>query len=330
MLDPNKADVQATAVLALVKIGKPAVDRTIKVLNNDDEKLTTFNLRRIKEVNKLKEAPKDRPFVQTAALVLGTIGRADARDALIAALGKEDKDKNKAIIARELAKIPPTPESKQAFKQAFESISLDTIIPPGMNALVSLVEASERFYDPAMVPWLLERAAATKGGGEEKKALQASITVTAMKLAKPDQMDSVKQAVSSYGTKMEKDLFADADKLVKACGDRVACYLAEMEKGANQSQKKQFVGIKAGYMATILGNESTVGELVKRMSSFENAAVRYVAALGIDFLSPKGSKDVAGQLRKIIEKNAVGGDKNKIAGDAPLKQVMYRLDSRAK
>ncbi len=329
MLDPAKADIQATAILALVKIGKPAADAAIKVLTGEDEKLTTYNLRRIKEVTKAKEAPKDRPYVQTAALVLGTIGRAEGKAALLEALKKEEKDRNKAVIAREITKLPMSDDVKTAYKEAFESISLDTVIPPGANALSSLAEFTGQFYDPAMIDWLLERAENTKGGGEDKKALQGAITVTAIKLAKPEQMATVKAAVEKYGTKLEKDLFKDAETVINSCKSDVACYLKEMEKSANQDQKTQFRAIKAGYMVGILGNEATAAELVAAMSSFENAAVRFVAAQTIDRLLPKGSKELAAKLKALVDKNAESGNKRKIAGDAPVKQVMYRIEARA-
>ena len=54
-----------------------------------------------------------------------------------------------------------------------------------------------------------------------------------------------------------------------------------------------------------------------------------MAAQTIDFLSPKGSKEAADALDKIIDKNAKTADKDKIAGDAPLKQIMYRIRARA-
>ena len=330
MLDPSKADVAATAILALVKIGKPAVDAATKLLSAEPtDKLAAYNLTRIKEATKAKEPPKDKPYVATAAIILGTIGRPEALPAMISALDKADNDTNRAVIAREMTKIPPTADSKQAFKTAFEKVSLDTTVPPGLNGLTMLAEASGQFYDPAMIDWLLERAEATKGGGEEKKALQTAITVTALKLAKPDQMDKVKGAVDKYGTKLEKDLYEQVDKLVKACGDRVACYLAEIEKSQNQDQKNQFVGIKAGYMIPILGNEQTRDEVIQRLDSIENAAVRFVAAQAIDHLAPKGSKEAADKLKKIIQKNIESADQGKIQGDAPLKQVMYRIEARA-
>ena len=82
-------------------------------------------------------------------------------------------------------------------------------------------------------------------------------------------------------------------------------------------------------MTCVLGSEAQRDELVKGIDSFENAAVRFVAAQAIDHLSPKGSKEAAAKLRKVVDKNAEGGDQNKIQGDDPIKQVMYRIESRA-
>ncbi len=330
MLDPSKGDVQATAVLALVKIGQPAVDAATKLLQDKDDKLSAFALRRIKEVTGAKQEPKNKPYIQTAALILGTIGRPSGLQPMIDALQSEKNEVNKAVIAREITKIPATPESKKAFEAAYESISIDTVLPPGGNsALGALTEAAGSFYDPGMIDWLLERAEKTKGGAEDKKALQGTITVTVLKLAKPDQMSKAKGAVDKYGTKIEKDAYALTDKIVKACGERVSCYLSNIEKSENQEQKSQFAGIKAGYMIGILGNEQTVPELVKRLDSIDNAAVRYTASQTIDHLLPKGSTKIADDLKKIIDKNVKSADRDKIAGDAPLKQVMYRIRTRA-
>ncbi len=330
MLDPSKGDVQATAVLALVKIGQPAVDAAVKLLQDKDDKLAAFALRRIKEVTGAKKEPKNQPYIQTAALILGTIGRPSALQPMIDALGNTKNETNKAVIAREITKIPATPESKKAFEQAYESISIDTVLPPqGNSALQALTEAASSFYDPGMVDWLLGRAENTKGGAEDKKALQGTITVTVLKLVKPDQLGKAKGAVDKYGTKIEKDAYAHTDKILKACGERVSCYLAAIEKSENQEQKSQFAGIKAGYMIGILGNEQTVDELVKRLGSIDNAAVRYTASQSIDHLLPKGSTKVADELEKIIDKNQKSADRDKIMGDAPLKQVMYRIRTRA-
>jgi hypothetical protein len=327
MLDPNKGDVQATALLALVKLGKPTVDSASKLISGKDDKLVGFAMRRIKEISG-KDAT-GTPYVGTAALVLGTSGRSDATPALIAALAAEKDASTKAVIARELSKVPATEESKAAFKTAFESLTLETEIPPGGGALEVLTEAAGQFYDPGMVDWLLDRAAKTRGSGDDLKAFQAGVTQTAMKLAKADQLAAVKAAVDRYGSEdIEKKLFKLVEAQLKACGDRAACYVAAIQKPESQEQATQFIGVKAGYMIGILGNDATRDELVGVIDGINNAAVRFVAAQAIDHLTPKGSKPTSDKLNAIITKNAKSADREKAAYDSPLKQVMYRIDAR--
>jgi HEAT repeat protein len=326
MLDPNKADVQTTALSALVKLGKPTVDTATKLLQGKDEKLVSYAMRRLKEIT--GKDVQGTPYVATAALVLGTTGRADATAPLVAALATEKDPPTRAVIARELSKVPATEESKAAFKQAYESFTLESVIPPGGGALEALTEAAGSFYDPGMVDWLLERAAATKGAGDDLKAFQAAVTVTAMKLAKQDQLPAVKAAVDRYGTELEKKAFKLAEAQVKACGDRAACYVANIQKSESQEQATQFSGMKAGYMIAILGNDATRDELLGVIDGISNAAVRYVAGQAIDHLTPKGNKQVAEKLNAIISKNEKSSDREKAQADAPLKTVMYRIDAR--
>ncbi|HVU04631.1 MAG TPA: HEAT repeat domain-containing protein [Polyangiaceae bacterium] len=329
MLDPRKADVQTTAALALVKIGKPAAQKAVKIVSDQDPDMAAYCAARTQKATGASEAPKDKPHIATAALILGVMGRPDTLDAMVAALKGAKDDATRAILAREIAKIPPTPASKDAFKAAFEATPLSAQIPPGANALQTLTESAGQFYDADFVPWLLERADKTKGGGDEKTLLQSTATITAIKLMKADQTGPVNDAVNKWGTAIEKDAYKLATELLKACGDRVSCYLANLEKSENQTKTRQSVGIKAGYMIGEYGDEKARGEIIDRLGSIDNAAVRFVAGQTIDFLSPKGSKDAADALEKIIDKNAKTADKDKIAGDAPLKQIMYRIRARA-
>jgi hypothetical protein len=153
--------------------------------------------------------------------------------------------------------------------------------------------------------------------------------LTSIKLMKPDQVGLVGGGVQKWGSQLEKDAFNQGSDLLKRCGDRAACYLTEIEKSDNQQKAKQSVGIKAGYMVGIYGNDQVRSQLIDKLDHIENAAVRFVAAQTIDFLSPKGSADAATALDKIIDKNAKTADKDKIAGDFPLKQVMFRVRARA-
>ncbi len=326
LLDPSKGEIATTALLALVKIGKPAVARAIKMLDESDP-LVDFHKKKVKEATDAKELPKGNPALPIAAAVIGMAGRAEGIDPLIAAMNKAGiEEADKAVIAQELTKIPATEKSKQAFKTAFESISLETTLPNRTPALIALAEAAGDFYDPSMVDWLLSRAEATSGGGEEKKALQQTLATTALKVAKVGQLAAIKAAAKRYGV---DDLLKYGAPLLEKCGDKVDCYLTEVEKTENQSKDHQMAGIKAAYMVGILGNEQSRDALIERLPSLENAAVHFVATKSIDKLTPTGDEAVVTQLEELIEKNEKSADADKLSANAPLKQIAYRISARA-
>lgn len=330
MLDPTKGQrefttVQQTAVLALVKIGKPAADAAAKLLKSEYEAMQTFQLRRIREVTGSDE--KGKPWVQAGAIIIGMIGRQDSIPVMIEALKAQTDDTTKAFIARELTKIPATAESKEAFKEAFISLPVGAELQGG-GALETLAESSGYFYDSEFVDWLLDTAGKLKGDADDRKGVQAAMTVTAMKLAKPSQLPAVKGAVDRYGTDLEKGAFKQVEAVVGECKEDVNCYLAAIQKPENQKIDNQFKGIKAGYMIAMLGNEQVRDKLVDALANIPNAGLRFVASQAIDRLSPKGSKAVADKLNTIITTNDKSPDRDKAQGDVSLKQVMYRLYAR--
>src|SRR5690606_25982104 len=86
LLNPEKGDVATTALLALVKIGKPSVDRASKLLQNDDDKLATYYKAKIQKATDAKEPPKEPVQIAIAAAILGTSGRGEAVDAMVKVL----------------------------------------------------------------------------------------------------------------------------------------------------------------------------------------------------------------------------------------------------
>lgn len=323
ILDPSKGDLATTALLALVKIGKPSVDRAAKVLNESDP-LVAFAKKAIKEATDADKEPTGNPALASAAAIIGMAGRADGADALIGALEGKLSDEDKAIIAGELPKLPPSDKTKDAFKKAFSSISIDTSIQ-GTPALAILAEASAKFYDASMVDWMLEQAQSAKGGGESKTAVQQSLISSAIKIAKADQWDKVMAAAKTHKV---DDIAKTAETVMKTCGDKVDCYLTEVEKTDNQSEKNQLAGIKAAYMIGVLGDAKARDSLVERLSSLENDAVHFAALGSVDVLSPKGAPEVVKTLESLIEKNEKSADAGKLSKNSPLKQIAYRISVR--
>jgi hypothetical protein len=248
---------------------------------------------------------------------------------MMRALETADSDITRAIIARELTKLPPQPEMERAFQTAFDKVSPTALLPPsGQNARAQLMEAAAHFYDPQLVPWLLKQIKQAKGGENDKDAVQLAAVVTAIKLMNKGQAAEVKAAVDKEGTSIEKDAFKLAADVANGCGDNVGCYLAKVQEPAAQEEKTQFVGIKAAYMLGILGNPATSMDIVKALPKVRNAAVRFSAVSAVDHLTQKEPAPVADALQKIVDDNKAKDDRNMMQADAPVKEIVYRLRAR--
>jgi HEAT repeat protein len=319
LLDPAKEDISYTAGLALIKLRQSTTRVAIQLLKSEHEKLQNFHSSRVKKHT--GAAPKGKPWVAIAAQVLGATGRREAILPLITVLEKTTDDGELVVLAEELTRIPGTPESKEAFKRAYRRVPL--------AAQAKLSEAAGRFLDPALVPWMLATAGSLKGAAADREAAQAALVYTALKLATPSELADVKAAADRFGAAHAKSLMGKIELLVQRCGEKGRCYLAALTNPENQSETNQFVGIKAGYMVGIFGNDELRDELVANFGSITNATLRHVAGQSIDHLTPNGSRAVAEALGAIIEANEKSPDRDKATLDSSLKQFMYRIAARA-
>lgn len=327
MLDPAKGDVQPTAILALVRLGKPSVEGATRLLQGSHAELIAFNAQRIEALT--GRSPVDSAYRSTAALVLGTIGRSDGAAPLIAALQTEKDLGQRALFARELGKLPASAATKSAFHQVYTSLKLDSELPGDAgSALEALTESAGNLRDSTWVDWLLLRATQASGHADDVGSYRTSVLITALKLARPAQLPAVKKAVDKYGGDVEMRAYQQTQRLFDMCGERVDCYLTQIQKPDFQDYDGQWYGIKAGYMLGILGNEQTRDKLVNVLDKLTNAAVRYVAAQSIDHLTPRRNAGVVAKLDAIITKNANSADRDKAANDAVVRQVMYRIGAR--
>jgi hypothetical protein len=346
IVSPMKADVAMTAVNALIKIGKPAMAPTIALLKSEDKELVDYSKG---ENLKAGAGPDGKPSAEaikiaekahigTAAIILATIGRAEATPVLIEAMSGVD-DVSRALIARELAKLPKTPESVKAFQAAYEKTPLSLSIPPGQGAREALLDAAATFFDASFVPWIVKTAKDARGEDSDVEPVRASSLLAAMKLMTKEQIPVVDELYalkttgadgkpSTLGKGFEKEYKA-ANELLNACGSKTECFLAKLVEPASQAKDTQFQGIKSAYMIGALGTPEVRAKLVESMPKLTNAAVRFVAVSVIDQLSPSGDKAVAEQLQKIVDEAETSKDAAKMSLNAPFKTVIYRLNARA-
>jgi HEAT repeat protein len=324
VMTPSKADVAGTASMALIKMGKESVPFLVNAISGKDAEIVDY----AKTIS--GASPEEaKAYVKAAAVVLGAIGRPDAVGPMVQALETAENDVTRAVVARELTKLPSTPESQKGFIAAFEKISPGALMPPsGQNARAQLMEAASHFYDPQLVPWLLKQIKGAKGSDNDKDAVQLAALVTGIKVMNKGQVGDVKAAVDKEGTQVEKDALRLATDVVNGCGDNVACYVSKVQEPMAQEEKTQFMGIKAAYMLAILGNPGTSMEIVKQLPKVKNAAVRFSAVSAIDHLTQAQPAPVADALQKIVDENKAKDDRNMMQADAPVKEIVYRLRAR--
>jgi hypothetical protein len=343
ILSPMKADAATTAILALTKIGKASIPATVGLLQGDAKELIDYS-----KVENLKAAG-DKPnadqkkaadvaHVGAAALVLATIGRQESATPLLAALEKSD-DVARAIVARELTKVPKSPETVKAFQTAYEKTPVTLSIPPGLGARETLLEASGSFFDASFTPWIVKTAIEAKGEEGDVAPVRDASMGAAMKLMTADQVAEVDRLYttrttgadgkpSTVGKAFEKEYKLTKDMLT-ACTTNVECYLAKLAEPASQAKETQFQGIKAAYMVGILGTPDVRQKIIDLMPKISNAAVRFVAVSVIDYHSPKGDPAIADKLQKIVDEAEEKKDQEKISANAPFKTVIYRLAARS-
>jgi hypothetical protein len=345
VLSPAKVDIAATAVTSLIKIGKPAVGPAIALLRSEDADLVAYSTSESLRAGDPQghgttsaQALAERAHIGVAALILGAIGREEGTAAMIDALTKSDST-SRAILARELPKLPRTPAVEKAFEAAFEKTPTTLTLPPGTGASESMIEASAAFFDPSLVPWMVKTALGLKGESDDIEPVQSATLITVLKLMKRDQAPEVAKLLrvrtldsDSHGSTLEKSFSKEltlARGLLDACKEDVDCYLGKLVEPASQAEATQFQGIKAAYMIGSLGGPETRQKLVESLPKITNAAVRYVVGLAIDHLSPRGDVAIATTLQGIVDAGVASKDPGKMAGNATFKSVIYRLRARA-
>jgi hypothetical protein len=347
MLTPAKADAHMTSVLSLVKIGKPATAAAIALLKGENKALLDYSkIEALKQYGDKPNADQTKQasaaYVATAALILSTIGREESGAPLMETLDKLDKsdDVPRAILARELPKLPKSADTVKAFESAFEKTSLSLSLPPaGQNAREALLDSFPTFFDASMVPWLLKLADTAKGDETDVAGFKESALGSLLKVAKADQMADIEKfsagkslgadgKPSTVGKALEAEQ-AQTKALLTACGDKLECYLAKLADPSVQDEKNQFTGIKAIYMVGVLGSPDVKGKLIDLIPKLKNSAIRGLAASVIDFYSPKGDKAMADKLQKIIDDVEVKKDPELMATQSHFRYTVYRLNAKA-
>ncbi|MBL8741334.1 MAG: hypothetical protein JNK04_09575 [Myxococcales bacterium] len=305
LLTPEKSPIANTALVALVKIGRPSIAAAESLLRSEDADLVAYAK---------QEAPlgKGKGHVGVAAQILGALGNGSSAKPLIAAIEQASDDaQTKAVIALTLTQLPRSATTIAAFKSVFDEMKYDTETPAG-PAKEAMANAAAELFDPTLASHLVKAttdADSKKGPAANVDAARVAALSTAIKLMDIEQVAEVeglaktKTSDSSGGPKtvgatLEKEL-VQAKELAKSCNGEVKCYLAALTNDENQKREKQLIAIKAAYMVGALGRESDRQQLLVALPKISNEAARIAALKALLALAPRGDAAAADELTKL-------------------------------
>ncbi|MCA9625124.1 MAG: HEAT repeat domain-containing protein, partial [Myxococcales bacterium] len=223
VLSPFKANVATTAINALIKIGQPALDAAVKLMNGEDDALKTYAFEEAKRATedrgdkfekKEKEAAENA-YLNNGIIIVGNIGTQAALEPMLAAIDKGDAI-TKSLVAAELYKLPVSDQAKDKFKEVYSSVGVTDKIPPDDYAKEALLNSAASFFDKDLNGWLLADGLELKGGADDVRSVQATILTIGIKAADEGQWTYVDQlkakALPEIKTKADKYYFKDAKK----------------------------------------------------------------------------------------------------------------------
>jgi hypothetical protein len=321
VMTPSKADLRATANAALMRMPQAAEPQLIAALKGTDP-----------DFAKLGALFEDKGYVVVAGDSLSWLSRPAGNAAILEALAAADNDQNRALLAQSLIHFPPDATNVKAFLDAYKKIPPTAALPMmrGANAHGVLTQASAQFYDASLTDWLVKEITTAKG--EAADEMQLFALDAALKVAQPNQLGKVNEAVNKFGTPREKEMFKLCSEVVNKCHEDGSCYVGFLGQPIPSSPPLAAEGaVKAAWMAVEYGagKPAVKDGLVDKLSSVKNAGARLAVAEAIDALSPKGDAAAADKLEKLVAADKATGDRDLVMGDDVVVKVAARLRARA-
>lgn len=323
LLDPAKSDLVRTAVMALVKIGRPARTTAAELLLGKRPDLVQFSETRAAAAPGAPPAAPDAP-AEIAAAVLGTSGHIDAKAPLLEFLNTGPKPTTAVRVAGELAKLPPDEATKAAFKKVLFATPKTLDVSEGVPARELLLEAAVGLLDPVVVEWCLDMLRSEVAQDARAARTRSAGLATALSLVDPKRLPLLRRFVDAGKEPEFQREFEQVATLLDACKANATCYLGELSKDGLPEP----LVLKAGTMVGVYGDASARDALISLLDRYPDARVRFVFARSIDHLTPNGSLRVAQRLQEIVDADQAHADHDRIAADWSIIQVIARLEGR--
>ncbi len=304
IVTPEKSSIATTALVALVRIGKPAVDITADAM-----------------------AGAGPEHVGTYGEVLGALGTRGSREHLLAQLKRTKDQSQRVLLTLALTQTPRNDELWDAYQRVFGE-SPPTLDTPAGLAKEVIVSRSSDLLDARVVPWLIKSVGSIRGAGEDVQALRALALISAAKLMTFEQMGEVERSLAKGDGSFAQE-FALAKEVLEQCKGSIECHLKTLTREDNQTKDRQFAAVKAAVMIGVLGSHSDAARVVEALTKLTNPAVRGIALKAVESLLPDGDLKIAARLDELYAEAELAGDAQAASDRRVFTQAAMRLRARS-
>jgi hypothetical protein len=338
MVSPAKASAHAEAANALRAIGKPALAPTIALLRGEDAELMALaraEATRARSFDPGAEKRADTAHVAAAATTLGLLGRDECVAPMLDAIATSKSPVARALLARELPKVPRSPATLKAFRDVYDALPTSLPLPGARgSAREALLEVAPTFVDAELVPWIVKSTRRLRGDENDIDPIRERALEAVLKLATLDQirllndLATMKAGEGPMNREYQRELSL-AKGLLRKCLRDVDCYVATVTDPHANADATQMLGVKAAYQVGVTGDPAVRAKLVLALPRVANASVAYTLLTVIDVLSPKGDPALADALQKQVDDLIAARDGARAFLPAIARPVIKRLRARA-
>jgi len=208
VLSPFKAPAHNDALIALIRIGKPALDASVSLMEGKHQELMDYSkaeqLRALEDQGKLeKEAKKKNKQEEEAAeayrkmavMVVGNIGTLGSVDPMLSMVETDDKD-IKTTVATQLHLLPQEEKIVDKFIEVYDAFSMSDKTTDGDYPKFAMLGVADAFMSKKLVDHILETALQQKGDKGDVQGGYLSIFEFGVKGATAEQWPILEKLLS--------------------------------------------------------------------------------------------------------------------------------------
>ncbi len=208
LLSPFKQAVHNDALVALIRIGKPALDASVPLMQGKDQELMDYSKERTiaafedqgkreKEAKKKNKQDEEaaKAYQQMAVNIVGNIGTLGSTDPMLAMLETDNKDL-KTTVATQLHLLPQEEKIIDTFIQLYDGWSMSDKTETEDYPKFAMLGVADSFMNKKLHDHILETAFQQKGDKGDVQGGYLSIYEYVYKGATLDQWDTVEKLMA--------------------------------------------------------------------------------------------------------------------------------------